>query len=128
MTTQTTSKEPVRLRRRTVSGGRQSLYLDIYIDGHRSYEYLKLYLIPERNGEDRRKNIQTLQYMLYKYIQEAQQIAKEIKEKNPEAKVELTPRGVRMTVTMLTVIPVLFIYPFFQRFLIKGLLIGAVKG
>lgn len=61
MTTQTTSKEPVRLRRRTVSGGRQSLYLDIYIDGHRSYEYLKLYLIPERNGEDRRKNIQTLQ-------------------------------------------------------------------
>ncbi|MBQ2027959.1 MAG: carbohydrate ABC transporter permease [Clostridia bacterium] len=74
------------------------------------------------------KNIQTLQYMLYKYIQEAQQIAKEIKEKNPEAKVELTPRGVRMTVTMLTVIPVLFIYPFFQRFLIKGLLIGAVKG
>ena len=74
------------------------------------------------------KSIQTLQYMLYKYIQEAQQIAKEIKEKNPEAKIELTPRGVRMTVTMLTVIPVLFIYPFFQRFLIKGLLIGAVKG
>ena len=39
---QTNSKEPIRLRRRTITDGRQSLYLDIYLDGHRSYEYLKL--------------------------------------------------------------------------------------
>lgn len=57
---QTNSKEPVRLRRRTVKNGRQSLYLDIYIGGKRSYEYLKLYLEPERTSEDRRKNQQTL--------------------------------------------------------------------
>lgn len=74
------------------------------------------------------KDIRTLQYVLYNYLQDAQQIAQEMKEKNPEAVIELTPRGVRMTVTMITVLPVLFIYPFFQRFLIKGLLIGAVKG
>ena len=40
----------------------------------------------------------------------------------------LTPKGVRMTVTMITVIPVLCIYPFLQRYFVKGIMIGAVKG
>lgn len=74
------------------------------------------------------KDLQTLQYLLYKYLQEAQGIATELKEKNPGLRIEITPRGVRMTVTMITTIPILLVYPFFQRYLIKGLLIGAVKG
>lgn len=74
------------------------------------------------------KQILTLQYMLYRYLKEAEQISQEIKDLNPDAKQLITPRGVRMTVTMITVIPVLCIYPFFQRYLIKGIMIGAVKG
>lgn len=74
------------------------------------------------------KQLETLQYLLYKYMQEAQGIANEMKEKHPNMVMEITPRGVRMTVTMVTTIPILMVYPFFQRFLIKGLLIGAVKG
>ena len=74
------------------------------------------------------KNILTLQYMLYCYLQEAESIVRELKERDPGAVLPITPRGVRMTVTMITVIPVLCIYPFFQRYLIKGLMIGAVKG
>ena len=54
------SKEPIRLRQRKTKTGLTSLYLDIYIDGQRSYEYLKLYLIPENNREDKRKNQETL--------------------------------------------------------------------
>lgn len=54
------SKEPIRLRMKEVSGGRKSLYLDIYVNGKRDYEFLKLYVIPESNKEDREKNRQTL--------------------------------------------------------------------
>lgn len=74
------------------------------------------------------KNILTLQYRLYRYLQEAESIVRELKERDPGAAVPITPRGMRMTVTMITLIPVLCIYPFFQRYLIKGLMIGAVKG
>ena len=40
----------------------------------------------------------------------------------------MTPRVLKMTITMVTVIPILCVYPFMQRFLIKGIMIGAVKG
>ena len=53
--------------------------------------------------------------MLYRYLQEAESIVRELKERDPSAAVPITPRGVRMTVTMITVIPVLCIYPFLQR-------------
>ncbi len=54
------SKDPIRLRRRKTPTGLVSLYLDIYLDGKRSYEYLKLYLVPERSKADRDKNRETL--------------------------------------------------------------------
>ena len=50
------SKEPIRLRQRKTASGNITLYLDIYLNGKRSYEYLKLYLIPEANRKDKEKN------------------------------------------------------------------------
>lgn len=73
-------------------------------------------------------DIRTLQYTLYRYLQDAEKIASEIRERNPNAKQMITPRGVRMAVTVISVVPILFVYPFLQRFLIKGIVIGAVKG
>lgn len=53
-------KEPVRIRRKTLANGNISLYLAIYINGHREYEFLKLYLIPEKTKADRERNKQTM--------------------------------------------------------------------
>lgn len=53
-------KEPVRLRTKPVTGGRQSLYLDIYVDGKRRYEFLKLYLLPESSRSNKEKNRETM--------------------------------------------------------------------
>ena len=54
------SKEPIRLCQRRTSSGMISLYFDIYLNGKRSYEYLKMYLVPERTRADKEKNKQTL--------------------------------------------------------------------
>lgn len=47
---QVRAKEPVTIRFKSLAKGSKSVYLDIYRDGVRSYEFLKLYLIPERPG------------------------------------------------------------------------------
>ncbi len=63
-------KEPVRIRFKQLSNGNQSIYLEYYtgdvirkenyVGGKRKYEFLKLYLIPERTREDKAKNEATL--------------------------------------------------------------------
>ena len=53
-------KEPVRLRTKKLANGSQSLYLDIYRFGKRTYEYLKMYLIPETDYNARLQNQATM--------------------------------------------------------------------
>lgn len=54
------SKDPIRLRRRKLANGTTSLYLDIYLNGKRTYEFLKMYLVPEQTRKDKEKNRDTL--------------------------------------------------------------------
>lgn len=49
----------ITLREKPLQDGRRSLYLDIYEDGQRRYEFLKLYLLPETNNSARAKNKET---------------------------------------------------------------------
>ena len=51
----------VTLRTKTVSKGRKSFYLDIYKDGLRKYEFLKLYLVPATNEAAKIQNANTEQ-------------------------------------------------------------------
>lgn len=56
-------REPVTVRYKELSDGSLSVYLDIYMNGKRKYEFLKLYLLPEtgRNRmENKAKNRETM--------------------------------------------------------------------
>lgn len=44
-------KEPIKLRVKNLKNGNQSLYLDIYWQGKRTYQFLYLYLVPEINEQ-----------------------------------------------------------------------------
>lgn len=48
------------MRKRKMPSGNVSLYLDIYLNGRRQYEYLKLYLVPEEGRKEKEANKQTM--------------------------------------------------------------------
>ena len=68
----------------------------------------------------------TLQYLLYELLQQVTAAAEQISGENPFA--TITPTGIRLTLTAVVVIPILCVYPFVQKFYVKGLMVGAVKG
>lgn len=78
------------------------------------------------------RNLYTLQFLLYRYINESNALATVLKNTGGNMNINLamvqTPTSVRMTVTMIVVAPILLVYPFFQRYFVGGIMIGAVKG
>jgi putative aldouronate transport system permease protein len=42
--------------------------------------------------------------------------------------IKVTPESLRMAMTIIVTLPILFVYPFVQKYFIHGLTIGAVKG
>lgn len=53
-------KSPFKLRKRELSDGRISLFIDHIADGKHKYEFLKLYLLPEISEKIKRENARTL--------------------------------------------------------------------
>ncbi|GGD49707.1 carbohydrate ABC transporter permease [Paenibacillus nasutitermitis] len=74
--------------------------------------------------------LKTLQLVLFEYFNQASQIASASKEDltRGTAVRKITPETIRMTITMVVTLPIIFVYPFMQRYFVKGLILGAVKG
>ncbi|MHA6483424.1 carbohydrate ABC transporter permease [Paenibacillus sp. strain BS8-2] len=71
----------------------------------------------------------TLQYELMKILSNttASQSADSFRSGNVEASTRVSPESIRMAVTIIATVPILIVYPFLQRYFVKGLTLGAVK-
>ncbi len=74
-------------------------------------------------------NWDTLQVYLRKILLESEQAAKLLNDqKQYEAMRNLTTTSIRAAATMIVTIPIVCVYPFFQKYFVGGMTIGAVKG
>jgi putative aldouronate transport system permease protein len=62
------------------------------------------------------------QYQTSDMLTSAQQLANEAK------RMPVSSETIRMTVTIFATLPIILVYPFLQRYLIKGIMVGAIKG
>ena len=72
----------------------------------------------------------TLQFLLFEFQNQIRNAAQQI---NSEAEAlgvasTIQPTSIRLTLTAIVIIPIMLVYPFIQKYYVKGIMIGAVKG
>ncbi|WP_261305062.1 carbohydrate ABC transporter permease [Paenibacillus andongensis] len=77
------------------------------------------------------ENLRPLQSLLYNLVTNSDQLRRVMQLSGGGASVDLSgmpQNSLKMAVTIITIGPILFLYPFIQRYFVKGLTLGAVKG
>ncbi len=79
-----------------------------------------------------RPDLYTLQHRLYIYLNSSSNLGAMMSQggtvSEQAAASMLNQRVIQYTVSMVSIIPILLVYPFMQRFFVKGIMLGAVKG
>ena len=80
---------------------------------------------PEVEGKDR--NLYPLQFYLYQVVSNVNAVSSGRVPSGAAANLRLPAETMKMAVTIVTIGPILFLYPFIQRYFVQGIMTGAVK-
>lgn len=73
------------------------------------------------------EHLTTLQYELMKVLQSTQSNTDYRSQNMNEVMSRISPESVKMAITMVVTLPILVVYPFLQKYFVKGMTLGAVK-
>ena len=76
-------------------------------------------------------NLSLLQFELQKILQDTMASSGYKPTTTEEAKMlaqQVTPKSIQMAITVIVTVPIMVVYPFIQKYFIKGMTIGSVKG
>lgn len=73
------------------------------------------------------KNLYTLQYYLYNILSNVNAISSGRIPSGAAGDITLPAETVKMAVTVITIGPIIFLYPFVQKYFVQGIMAGAVK-
>ena len=80
-------------------------------------------------------SLQTLQMILFNYLREAQAVADAMKSAANSGStnlttsgMDITPETIRNATTIISIIPIMCVYPILQKYFTKGIMMGAIKG
>ncbi|MGC5772714.1 carbohydrate ABC transporter permease [Paenibacillus pabuli] len=78
------------------------------------------------NGSN--ESLTTLQYELMKVLQSTTVSSNNVRGENMSQLLsQVSPDSVKMAITIIATIPILIVYPFLQKYFVKGMTLGAVK-
>jgi putative aldouronate transport system permease protein len=74
------------------------------------------------------KSLTTLQYELQKILANSQISNQDMyRTLRPGQSMSVSPESIRMAMTIVATVPILVVYPFMQKYFVKGLTLGAIK-
>ena len=74
------------------------------------------------------EKLQPLQTLMYKILKSEQAFSLSQIANAAEGATRITAEGVKMSMLIISTVPILCVYPFLQKYFVKGLMLGAVKG
>lgn len=78
--------------------------------------------------------LQTMQLILFNYLNQAQALANMMKSALRENRtvvppeMSITTETVRNAITVISTVPIFLVYPFLQKYFVKGIMMGSIKG
>lgn len=73
----------------------------------------------------------TLQFLLYEFLAQVKNTSNAVVTGDEAVNATMNvirATGIRLTLTVVVMLPIMLVYPFIQKFYVKGVMIGAVKG